>query len=205
MAPRCDRCRMLTTLCLCPVTPSLHTRTRVVVVMHVAERNKSSNTARLITNSLPNSETRYQGEIGKPLDLSGLVDPERESWILFPETGNKAVGVDEIQALTRPVTLIVPDGTWSQAKHIAAHISEITGARRVTIPDLGPSKYRLRIGQKPHQLCTLEAVARLLGMVESPFVQQELEKLLGIMVERVLFTRAKMPRGTTVAKLIDRS
>jgi len=196
---------MLQTLCLCPVTPTLETRTRVVVVMHVAERNKTSNTARLITNALPNSETRYQGEIGKPLDLGGLVTPDRESWMLFPETGNKVVSLDEIGALTRPVTLIVPDGTWSQAKHIAAHITERIGVRRVTIPDLGPSKYRLRIGQKPHQLCTLEAVARLLGMLESPTVQGELEKLLGIMVERVLFTRAKMPRGTTVTKLVERS
>ncbi|MFM1846679.1 MAG: hypothetical protein RL417_153 [Pseudomonadota bacterium] len=196
---------MLQSLCLCPVTPSLETRTRVVVVMHVAERNKSSNTARLITNALPNSETRYQGERDKPLDLSGLVSPDRESWILFPETGNRAVTKEEIDRLTRPVTLIVPDGTWSQAKHIAAHISERTGARRVTIPDLGPSKYRLRIGQKPHQLCTLEAVARLLGMLESPTVQTELEKLLTTMVERVLFTRARLPRGTTVEKLVGKS
>jgi DTW domain-containing protein YfiP len=193
---------MLQTLCLCPVTPILETKTRVVVVMHVAERNKTSNTARLITNSLPNSETRYQGEREKPLDLSGLTSPERETWLLFPETGNPPMMPEQIAALTRPVTLIVPDGTWSQAKHIAAHITAQTGARRVTIPALGPSRYRLRIGQKPHHLCTLEAVARLLGMLESPRVQEELEKLLGIMVERVLFTRAKLPRGTTAQQLV---
>jgi len=194
---------MLETLCLCPVTPSLPTRTRLVVVMHVAERNKSSNTARLLTNALPNSETRYQGERDRTLDCSGLTDPTRETWLLFPETGNRVVTPADVAALTRPVTLIVPDGTWSQAKRIAGHVTRETGARRVTIPDMGPSRYRLRVGQKPHHLCTLEAVARLLGMLESGAVQTELEKLLDRMVERVLFTRAKLPRGTTAGGLVS--
>lgn len=158
--------------------------------MHCSERNKPSNTARLVNLALPNSEIRYQGEIHKPLSLDGLGDPERETLILFPEASAALLDPSEAAQIRKPVTLVVPDGTWKQAKKIAAYASSIPGSRRICVPFIEPSRYRLRTADRANRLCTLEAIARALGVLDSIEVRSELEQLLDEMVRRVLISRA---------------
>ena len=159
--------------------------------MHCAERNKPSNTARLVCRSLPNSEIRYQGEIGRPLDLSGLDDPNRELLILYPEASAAPLTKESVERLKKPVTLLVPDGTWKQAKKIAAYATHIPGAHRVCVPSAEPSRYRLRTPDRANQLCTLEAIARALEVLDGKDVRDKLEALLEEMVERVLKSRSR--------------
>jgi DTW domain-containing protein YfiP len=158
--------------------------------MHCAERNKPSNTARLAELALPNVEVRLQGEMHKPLDLSGLEDPERELLILYPEASAPLLSPEFASSLEKPVTLLVPDGTWKQAKKIAALATERVHARRVCVPFDAPSRYVLRSADRSNRLCTLEAIARALGALESPAVQESLESLLDEMVRRSLISRA---------------
>ncbi len=191
MLERCPDCRMATAQCLCGLISPIATKTRVVVLMHCAERNKPSNTARLVCRSLPNSEIRYQGEIGKPLNLEGLDDPTREILILYPEASAAALTTETARQLTKPVTLLVPDGTWKQAKKIAALATHIPGARRVCVPSAEPSRYRLRTPKRETQLCTLEAIARALEVLENRGVRLKLEALLDEMVTRVLKSRSR--------------
>lgn len=181
---------MAAELCLCSLVPTIDTKTRVVVLMHCSERNKPSNTARLVNLALPNSEIRYQGEIHKPLSLDGLGDPERETLILFPEASAALLDPSEAAQIRKPVTLVVPDGTWKQAKKIAAYASSIPGSRRICVPFIEPSRYRLRTADRANRLCTLEAIARALGVLDSIEVRSELEQLLDEMVRRVLISRA---------------
>ena len=56
-----------------------------------------------------------------------------------------------------------------------------------------PSEYRLRVQRNEHHLCTLEAIARAIGVLESAEAQSNLEKLLRVMVERTLWSRGKIP------------
>lgn len=177
--------------CLCALIPKLQTRTRVVMLMHCYEFKKPSNTARLVWKSLPNSEVRLQGEIRKPLDLENLVSPDRETLILFPEASAALLDEREAKRIERPVTLLVPDGTWKQAKKIAAYASMLPGTRRVCVPFKEPSRYFLRTADRSDRLCTLEAIARALEVLESPDIRKALEGLLDQMVDRVLLSRAK--------------
>jgi DTW domain-containing protein YfiP len=190
MLDRCPECRMAKKHCLCSLIPTIETRTRVVVLMHCSERNKPSNTSRLVCRALPNSEVRYQGLIGKPLDLENLSSPDRETLVLFPETSAALLDMEEARKITKPVTLLVPDGTWQQAKKIAAYASSVPGARRIRVPFGEPSRYRLRVASKSDRLCTLEAIARALEVLDAREVRTSLEKLLDEMVERVLISRA---------------
>lgn len=178
-------------LCLCSLIPRIETKTRVVMLMHCFEYKKPSNTARLVWKSLPNSEVRLQGEIRKPLDLENLVRPDRETLILFPETSAALLDRDEASRITKPVTLLVPDGTWTQAKKIAAYASMLPGTRRVCVPFNEPSRYFLRTADRRDRLSTLEAIARALEVLESRQVRIALEGLLDQMVDRVLESRAK--------------
>jgi len=200
----CPACRLRSDLCLCASIPQLQTRSKIVVVIHSRELKKASNTARLCLAALPNSELRVQGCPSGALDLGGLVTPERQTLILFPHSSNPPLSHKTAALITKPVTLIVPDGTWTQARKIAGHVSQLPGAIRIALPPSAPSRYRLRIasGSKngSHigagvKLCTLEAIARALGFIEpapnGQEIQHALEKLLDFLVERSLLMRKR--------------
>src|SRR3569623_3738666 len=59
---RCAQCRLFQADCLCDLSPSVPTRTRVVVVIHQLEDHKTSDTGRLAHRCLPNSEIVFRGD-----------------------------------------------------------------------------------------------------------------------------------------------
>jgi hypothetical protein len=64
-----------------------------------------------------------------------------------------------------------------------------SGIRHVKLAEGAPSQYRLRTQPNDKSLCTLEAIARALGVLESREAQLQLETVLGVMVERTLWCR----------------
>lgn len=189
--PSCSKCLLRVDLCLCAEIPKLATNTHVALIVHSLELKKATNTARLLSSALLNSEVRLQGAPSHPLDLSHLVSPERDTLILFPENSNPPLTREFASTLRRPVTLIVPDGTWQQAKKIAAHASQLPGTRRISVPLGAPSRYKLRLSDQPARLCTMEAVARALGALESVEIESSLTALLDKMVERSMSMRKR--------------
>jgi len=53
---QCSRCLRPQTHCLCPLIPSLDSRTRVLLLQHPSEVNHALNTARLAALGLKNAE-----------------------------------------------------------------------------------------------------------------------------------------------------
>src|SRR5437762_1064086 len=80
---RCRRCRLHASLCLCPLIPRVETRTRLVLVIHRAEDRKSTNTGRLATECLPNSEIVVRGHASQPSAPIAFPDGA-QPLLLFP-------------------------------------------------------------------------------------------------------------------------
>src|SRR4051794_6610235 len=110
---RCRLCRMHEALCVCALVPRLETRTRVVLVIHRYEARKPTNSGLLGARCLVNSEVLVRGGLDQPRLAE---DAERQPLLLFPH--EKAVPIGEYASSPRPVTLIVPDGTWRQASKV---------------------------------------------------------------------------------------
>jgi DTW domain-containing protein YfiP len=85
--------------------------------------------------------------------------------------------------------MIVPDGSWRQASKARRRIPGLDAAECVTLPPGPPTRYRLRREPKDGGLATFEAIARVLGILESAAVQAELEAFFERMVETTLATR----------------
>jgi DTW domain-containing protein len=187
---RCRVCRMLGRLCVCPLMPDppLATRTRVVLVMHRVETAKSTNTGRLATACLANSEVIVRGHKGKPsepLVWSEAVQP----LLLFPFEDAKPIA-DAVHFLDgRPVVLIVPDGTWRQASKVRRRVPGLADVTCVSVPGEAKLPHRLRAEAHAHGLSTLEAIARAMAILEGEEVQRTLERVFQAMVERTLWTR----------------
>ncbi|MBX3470206.1 MAG: DTW domain-containing protein [Planctomycetes bacterium] len=183
---RCAGCALPPELCFCAALRAIPARTRVVVLMQASERTKPTNTGRLVPRLLEGAEVRLRGAPDAPLAVADLADPARRLLLLDP--AGPPLDADD----PRPVTLLVPDGTWRQARRIVTREVWHAGATRVRLPAAAPTRYRLRNSGAPARLATLEAVARALGILEGPAAQAHLEEAFDLMVERTLRLRGAL-------------
>lgn len=191
---RCFVCSMRVELCICPELElcqrELRAQTKVVILMHHREQNLTTNTARLATLALPDCQIRVRGLPGEALDTSGILESDRQCLFLFPSDDAEVLDENYRARLKKPVTLIVPDGSWRQASKVGRRESFLQGIPRIKVAPGAPSEYRLRREPKAEGLATFEAIARILGVLEGRATQERLEAIFRIMVERTLASRA---------------
>jgi DTW domain-containing protein YfiP len=184
---RCPDCLLHRTLCVCALVPRLETRTRVVLVMHQLELNKPTNTGRLAIRCLPNSQVLLRGREAEA--RTPWLAEDAVPLLLFPHAD--AQPLERWRDSPHPVTLVVPDGTWRQANRVRRRVAGLATAPCVTLPDQ-TSGYRLRHATRPGRLSTMEAIARALGILEGPEVEQALAHLHQVMVDRTLWTNGRL-------------
>ena len=160
-----------------------------MLFIHREEVKKPTNTGRLAADCLVNSEVVVRGHAGQPSEPF-VCDPARQPLLLFPR--EDAIPITEFVASARPVTLIVPDGTWRQAAKVRMRVPGMSEVPCVSLPPGPPTLYRLRNETQDGGLATIEAVARAMGILEGQEVQAAIERVFLAMVERTLWTRGKV-------------
>jgi DTW domain-containing protein YfiP len=201
---RCGRCRMLGALCICGLIPAppLATRTRVVLYIHRYEDRKPTNTGRLATMCLANSEIIVRGHESRP--SAPFVAPEgTQPLLLFPLEAATPLVEWAAEHAGAPVTLVVPDGTWRQAAKVRNRVPGLHDLTCVTLPPGEPSRYRLRSEPVDGGLATFEAIARALEILEGPAVRGVLEAVFLAMVERTLWSRGHIPAAAVTSGIPD--
>ncbi len=191
-AHRCPRCEIRRALCFCERIPRIALSTQVVVLMHTSEEVLTTNTARLAVKALAHSEIRIRGRKNQRMSCSGLSNPERHALLLYPSHRAVELNAEYVSQLTAPVTLVVPDGSWAQTRQMTRREPILASMAHVKLPPGPASEYRLRLQPSQKSLCTLEAIARALGILESSAAQASLEELLRVMVERTLWSRGML-------------
>lgn len=190
-APRCPGCSLHASVCICGALPRIVNRTRVVLLAHARELVKPTNTGRLVARTLAACEVRVTGARRLP-DAPWQAAPGQA--LLFPAP--EAIPIADWRASVSPetpLTIVVPDGTWAQASHLRRRLPGLSALPSVSVPAGPPSAFRLRRPPRPGALCTLEAVARALEVLEGSSIRSELERALALFVEATLAMR----RGVT--------
>ncbi|HKO92940.1 MAG TPA: tRNA-uridine aminocarboxypropyltransferase [Polyangiaceae bacterium] len=172
---RCPRCRLHAASCVCEHLSPLQLETRLVLVMHYKELPKTTATGPLALAALGNSQLYVHGLRDQPLSLDHLHDEARRVLLLYPQRGALPLNEAFRGADPRPLTLVVPDGSWGQASRIPKRIGALARAQPVTLPPGPASRWQVRRETQPEGLSTFEAIARALGYLESNAVQLELE------------------------------
>jgi DTW domain-containing protein YfiP len=135
--------------------------THVVFLQHPREARVPVSTCRMAHLSLPNSQMHVAWS---PDDLPGLAEQlgGPDTYILFP-----SADATEVSALTRtPRTLVVVDGTWSNAKKIVQRSPLLRGLPGLICRPEFTSRYRIRREPALHCLSTIEATAHALEHIE---------------------------------------
>jgi DTW domain-containing protein YfiP len=194
---RCPTCCMHETLCICALVPRLETRTRLELLVHYREERKPTNTGQLAARCMQRSAISILGDRERPLALLPLTDREQPI-LLYP--ADDAIPITHFATSERPIVLIVPDGSWRQASKMRKRIPGLATVPCVTLPDAGPSVYRLRAEPHARGLATMEAIARALCILEGdagPQIEAAMLAVFRVMVERTLWLRGAI-RDTEV-------
>ena len=189
---RCLGCEIRKPLCFCSLIPQIALQTRVIILMHTCEEVLTTNTARLAAKALTNSEVRVHGRRDERMSTIDLIQPGRTSLLLYPSPIAAELTPEFVSQIASPINLIVPDANWRQTTKFVRHDPSLSGIRHVKLSRGSPSEYRLRTQRDVRHLCTLEAIARAIGILESPAAQASLEVLLRVLVERTLWSRGRI-------------
>lgn len=170
---RCARCALPTLLCVCKDDAPLSTSTRLELVLPRTETRSTTNTARLLKLWLPdNTSITVVGEHRQaPAPAPAPTPLPKDSALLFPTSDS--VPLDTLPALANlPTTLVIPDGTWSQARRLARREMTQHSLPTVALAANWPSSYTLR--RRSRGLCTFEAVAIALAYSDNSSLAQQL-------------------------------
>jgi DTW domain-containing protein YfiP len=161
--PSCARCMRPLAVCFCAHLQVLPSRTRVLLLQHPRERRMGIGTARMAHLSLPNSSLRVATDFSADPVVAAALAEEVPPYVLFP--GAQAVDVKTLPR-DRPITLIVVDGTWWQARKLLKLNPALAALPRVAFTPASPSRYLIR--RQPAEFCvsTIEALAEVLDVLE---------------------------------------
>lgn len=179
---RCVGCGLYPELCVCDSLPALQARVEIIVLMHRLERFKSTNTGRLAARALARGQC-----VARDRQVPLHATPVPRSYVLFPRpdaiplTAAIASGIDR---------LIVPDGTWPQAARLARRDPLCAGLPCVKLTCARPSRYALRRSERADALCTFEAIAEALRILESDELADRMHAAFVPWIERSLAIRA---------------
>lgn len=201
---RCLRCRLQLRICVCKLMPCFDLRTQVVVLMQHKEFGISTNTGHFIPKILKNAEIRFRGSLNQvPIQVNDLIDDEYDSLLLFPGENTSVLTDNFVAALKKKPRLVVLDGNWRQAAKMIKRLPVLDRMKKVVLPALGPSRYRLRESPREDGVCTLEAVARAIGILEGGQCQSAIENFFEVFVERYLWTRTLLKANEVTGGIPD--
>lgn len=190
----CPACRLHGWLCVCARAPRIATRTPLLLVVHVHDLGRTSNTVRLLTLAVRNATLLTHGEFPAPADPAAHVPAGATPIVLFPGHGAKPLTPELVASLPSPPALVVPDGNWRQASRMVKRISLLAGAVKVALPTRDFAGGALR-RNRPGRMSTYEAVVQALGILEGEAVAAPLLDFYRRATDRMLLVRGKLRLG----------
>jgi len=197
--PLCVRCLRAGSVCLCEGIHRFQTTFQVVLLQHPKERRNSIGTARFTHLSITGSRLIAGSEFDLDPEVNAILDdPGNACYVLFPGPDSVNVATEGKAFLEsvspRKLVIFVIDGTWSHAKGMLRKSSRLAALPRVSFTIDKPSNYRVR--KQPREFClsTVEAVARLLHLLDPAAPSESLLETFARMVDRQLecATRGKL-------------
>ena len=188
-APRCLRCRVPLSHCLCPWLPRVDSECGVCLLMHDIEPLKPSNTGWLIADVvLDTFAFTWQRTGVDPRLLDLLADPQWQPLVIFPgeyAAPQRVVERVERQPDKRPLFILL-DATWTEARKMFRKSPYLDGLPVLSLQPEALSRYRLRRSTRSDHLCTAEVAALCLELAGDSAAANTLDAWLDVFTEHYL-------------------
>jgi DTW domain-containing protein YfiP len=197
-AGRCEGCGLHHALCLCARFPRAEVETPLVVVQHIRERFKPTNTGRLLQQMVSGVALTHFGMREPPFDASALQRTDVRFHILFPREdatelspGNVAQMRAELQPGQR-LGFVLLDGTWHQCSRMSRRVPVVDTLPCVSLPPGPPSRWGVRTQHDVRGLSTFEAGMRLLAALEGEAVAAPLREIFFELAARLQYMKGSL-------------
>ncbi len=188
-APRCERCRVPFSHCLCPWLPTIESDCGVCLLMHDIEPLKPSNTGWLIADVVRDTFAFTWQRTGvDPRLLALLADPQWQPLVIFPgEYAESRRVVEQVERdnAKRPLFILL-DATWTEARKMFRKSPYLDGLPVLSLRPEVRSRYRLRRSTRSDHLCTAEVAALCLDLAGDSAAANTLDALLDVFTEHYL-------------------
>ena len=165
--PRCARCRVAVSHCLCTLRPTVITNSAVCLIMHDIEPLKPSNTGWLIADIVADTYAFTWQRTGvDPALLELLADPRYQPVVVFPgeyAEPERVITEVEVASEKRPLFILL-DATWTEARKMFRKSPYLNQLPVLSLQADVLSRYRLRRSTRSEHLCTAEVAALCLGL-----------------------------------------
>jgi DTW domain-containing protein YfiP len=180
---------------VCAHAPRLTTRTPLLLLVHARDRDRTTNTSRLLALAVRGATLVSHGDRSGPTDPAAHIPAGTTPVVLFPGRGARPLTPELVAALPSPPALVVPDGNWRQAYGMVKRLPLLAGATKVSLPARGFAGPALRRNREGHRMSTYEAVAQALGVLEGDAVTGPLLDFYRRAVDRMLLVRGRLKLG----------
>lgn len=188
---RCEYCRLNFHFCVCSSLSATRSRTLVSLIVHVSELKLTSNTAQFVEKILPqSSEIFIRGRVNEPFNAEPILTRSGRPLFLFPDENSVELNEDFREKFPGPYHLIVPDGSWNQAKRVKKREAHFDAVPTVRLPKGLVGEYKLRKAPQPDWVSTYEAVAYSLGVLDGHECQEHMLKFFRKWVQATLNSRS---------------
>ncbi len=187
---RCTNCRINNHFCVCADLSTFNVETNVSLIVHVSELKLTSNTAQFIEKNLPNkAEIFIRGRVNDTFVADPILARPGRALFLFPDEHSVELNAEFVEKNPGPYHLIVPDGSWTQAKRVKKREEKFDTVPTVRLPPGIIGEYKLRKAPQPEWVSTYEAVAYALGILEGKPCEEHMLKFFRKWVQATLNSR----------------
>ncbi|WP_263264022.1 tRNA-uridine aminocarboxypropyltransferase [Pseudomonas sp. RIT-PI-S] len=196
-SPRCPRCRVLPSHCLCALQPMVASDVGVCLLMHDVEALKPTNTGWLIADVVTDTfafgwqRTQVESQL-----LTLLADERFQPYLVFPgefvEPQSRVVSEVCPVPGKRPLFILL-DATWTEARKMFRKSPYLD---RFPVLSLAPeeiSRYRLRRSRRDDHFCTAEVAAMCLGLAGQTQAAEALDRWLDLFSAHYLAAKRGLP------------
>ena len=211
-AAYCVNCRLRREVCLCAGVQRANVDIRLIVVLHAVEALKMSNTGHLAKLVIPDCSVVTHGARGRAaVDLSELEEthaPDGAAWrtiLFFPGLEANPLTAAAAAMLRAPtengeatrLRIIIPDGTWSQARRMVKRVPALAALPRYILPAsetlTAREAMRPRGNPEPYRVSTCEAIAAAFGALGETAAEAALFDVYDAAALRIALMRGKLP------------
>jgi DTW domain-containing protein YfiP len=158
--------------------------------MHFRETHLPSNTAYFMSKVRSDCKIFKRGKPDESIDYQEITDQtDYQPLYLFPHDGADELSTELVRSFDKPIKLIVPDGSWRQARKFKRRISELKNVPCVGLPPGKKSSYVARNAPHEGMLSTYEAISTALGIIEGREVEEKLDEIFKVINERIYISR----------------
>jgi DTW domain-containing protein len=205
-AERCLDCGLHMQLCACAERPRLELQTRLVVVQNNKERQKPTNTGRLLPQVLVNCELLHVGVRDVEFDPTPLYRPDHDYLLIFPRVRDPEGENPEPPPILsaelfasrrreRPEvtqTVVLLDGTWAQCSRMSRRFDVLAHMPAFALPEGPPSHWGVRTPSEPSRISTYEAAVRVIELAEGREPAAWMQAYFDRIAAATLFMKGKL-------------